>query len=175
MKLTRLLILPIMMLTLLIPQTGQAATAHNPMGIPGHDFRHQWLTQTIDKYAPASLAQTMKKDMDTHHHLMSEWRQSSDFKKSNQNCQKKCDKHAKKIRAIKKEQEQGKISAEQAHQKIAKLFHHAKFGSRHQAINQLRTAIKNNDRQAIVQALEQIDHHIQQSNKRLARMLGKTG
>jgi hypothetical protein len=106
---------------------------------------------------------------------MSEWRQSTDFKKGKRDCQKKCAKQTKKIQAIKKEQEQGKISAEEAHEKITQLFHHAKFGGRHHAISQLRIAIKNNDRQAIVQALQQIDHHIQQSNKRLVKKLGKTG
>jgi hypothetical protein len=175
MKLTRLFILPLLMLTLMLPQTGYAATDHNPMGMPGHDSRHQWLVQIIDQYAPASLAQTLKKDMNTHHRLMSEWRQSTDFKKGKRDCQNKCAKQTKKIQAIKKEQEQGKISAEEAHKKITQLFHDAKFGGRHHAFSQLRTAIKNNDRQAIVQALQQIDHHIQQSNKRLVKKLGKTG
>ncbi|MCQ2009435.1 MAG: hypothetical protein ABF629_08385 [Sporolactobacillus sp.] len=175
MKLTRLLILPILMLTMIIPQAGHAASGHNPMGMPGHDFRHQWLSQIIDQYAPADLKQTMKKDMETHHHLMSEWRQSANFKKGNRDCQNTCEKQAKKIQAIKKDQAQGKISAEDAHQKIAQLFHHAKFGGHHQAFGQLKTAVKQNDRTAIIKALEQIDQHIQQSNNRLVKKLGKTG
>ncbi|MCO7126693.1 hypothetical protein NIE88_13050 [Sporolactobacillus shoreicorticis] len=175
MKRTRLLLLPILMLTMMLPQTGQATSVHNSMEAPDHNFKHQWLVQVIDKYAPADLAQTMKKDMNTHHRLMGEWRQSSDFKKQKQNCKKKWDKQAKKIQAIQKEQKQGKISAEEAHQKIARLFHHAKFGGRHHAMHHLRAAIQKNDRQAIVKTLEQMDHHIQQANKRLTKKLGKTG
>lgn len=184
MKLTRLFILPILMLTLMIPQTGNAvaATAEvelNPNGVPGHDTRHQWLIHTIDQYAPTNLANQMKKDLTTHHQLISEWRQTAGFQQEQQKCLQKrrklCEKHADQIESIKKEQAQGKLSANEAHRKIAKLFGHSNFRHHHKALEDLRTAIKLNDKQAIVKALETIDYHLQQSNQRLAKKLGKTG
>lgn len=182
MKLIRLIILPLLFFTLMSLQTGHAVAANaevgNPNGAPGHDTRHQWLVNTIDHYAPVDLANQMKKDLSTHHQLLNKLRQTASFQQQQQKCLKKRqafhEKHAEQIRSIKKEQEQGKISANEAHHKIGKLFNHSKFRHHHKAFEDLRTAIKLNDKQAIVKALEAIDQHVQQSNQRLTKKLSKT-
>lgn len=182
MKLLRILIIPSLILIYICPQNSYAATLENHThvhhhGMAQHEKHRQWLIHIVDQYAPAQLANQMKKDMTTHQRLVTEWRETADFQKKRQTHQQKHQEFHKKtseqIRAIRKQVELGKLSPIEGHQKIAGLFAKKDKFHHHETMKQLKTAIRNNDRNAIVSALEQIDKHIQASNQRLSKKLGK--
>ncbi|MCL1631061.1 hypothetical protein M3N64_03755 [Sporolactobacillus sp. CPB3-1] len=173
MKYFRFSVVLFLMMAWMAPQSIYAAGNWNPDGVPGHETHHQWLVHVAEQYAPAELATQVKNDMDKHHQLMTQWKQTPDFKQTHQKCHKKRQEVCRKIDAIKKEQAQGKLSAREAHEKIRYLFRSHLRSKRHLAIANLQEAVKHNDRQTIIKALKQIDHHIQKSNTHLTEKLNK--
>ncbi|MCO7177130.1 hypothetical protein ACFP7A_13640 [Sporolactobacillus kofuensis] len=179
MKRSILVVLTILLL-ILIPHTTDAhcmdKVYHAHSNQKNEQAVHrQWLVHVIDQYAPATLAHQMKKDLATHRQLMNRWRQSGDFQRHREACMKKREQilkeNAGQLKAIEQQVKLGKLSKQEAKQKIEQLFNTHGYSQHHRAIRDLRNALRRNDRSEIIQSLKKIDHHIQISNQHLAKKL----
>lgn len=202
MKVKSSLIAPAIAAALLAPTFGTAIANHTTksaitsVSIQKEDQKegkHEWgkgekqkeLTNIINQYATPQLKDQLTKDIATREILMKQLRQTSGFQKKKE--QEKAQRqafykaHKQEIDAIKQQVKDGKLTKQQAHQKLAALFgkqevknqtnHKGKEQGMRAIHQELKEAIQKNDKTAINAALEKFDKELQSSNQQLLQKI----
>jgi hypothetical protein len=151
----------------------------------GRGEKQKELTNIINQYATASLKDQLTKDLANRDSLMKQLKQTSGFQK--QETQEKAQRqaayqaHKKEIDDIEQQVKDGKLTKQQAHQKLDAIF--GKIEGKDQendkgkeqgtrAIYQeLDTAVQKKDKAAVNTALQKIDQDLKTSNQQLQQKI----
>ena len=198
MKVKSSLIAPAIAAALLAPTFGTAIANHTTKSAITSvsiqkEGKHEWgkgekqkeLTNIINQYATPQLKDQLTKDIATRETLMKQLRQTPGFQKKKE--QEKAQRqafykaHKQEIDAIKQQVKDGKLTKQQAHQKLAALFgkqedknqtnHKGKEQGMRAIHQELKEAIQKNDKTAINAALEKFDKELQSSNQQLLQKI----
>jgi hypothetical protein len=156
----------------------------------GKGEKQKELTNIINQYATPQLKSQLTKDLATRESLAKQLRQTPGFQKKEgqeKGTQEKSQRqatyqaHKKEIDAIEQQVKDGKLTKQQAHQKLDSIFgkiegkdHDSDKGKEQgtRAIyKELKAAIQKKDKAAINTALEKIDQQLQSANQQLQQKI----
>ncbi|NRD80916.1 hypothetical protein HPT25_26685 [Bacillus sp. BRMEA1] len=202
MKVKSSLIAPAFAAALLVPAVGTAIANHKTNSTKlvstvqkedQKEGKHEWgkgkkqkeLTNIINQYATPQLKDQLTKDMANRESLMKQLRQTPGMQK--QEAQEKTQRqafynaHKQEIDAIHQQVKDGKLTKQQAHQKLEALFgnhegeNHENDKGKEQGTRaiykELKAAIQKKDQAAINGALEKMDQELQNSNQQLQQKI----
>lgn len=151
----------------------------------GEKQKQKQLTNIINQYASPQLKDQLTKDFATRESLLKQLKQTLGVQK--QESQEKTQRqaafqaHKQEIAAIKQQVKDGKLTKQQAHQKIEALFgkqdgkdqenYKGKELGTRAIYQELKAAVQKKDKAAINAALEKIDKELQSSNQQLQQKI----
>lgn len=196
------LIAPALAAALLVPTVGSAMANHTTNSTKSSESvqkedqkerHHHWgkgekqkeFMNIINQYATPQLKDQLTKDLATRENLMKQLRQTPGFQK--QEAQKKSQRqafyqaHKQEFDSIEQQVKDGKLTKQQAHQKLDALFgkqegkdeenDKGKEQGTRGIYQELKTAIQKKDKAAINAALEKMDQELQSSNQQLQQKI----
>jgi len=197
MKIRSSLIVPVLAASILAPAAGSAAMNHsNKMNSTAthenseHHHKGQRdkdLMNVINQYATPDLKNTLTQDLTTHKNLEKQLHKNGSFQKEAKqektNHKAVFEANKQEIMSIKQQIKDGKITKEEAHNKLEAIFgnHEGRNHGKDQfkgkengergIFKELNSAIQKKDQTAINAALEKFDQQIQKSNQELQQKL----